>query len=50
MKFVKCKMCNTEMAEKCFFATTKKIIDGKEFHFCSERHAEEFEEKYYKTR
>jgi YHS domain-containing protein len=50
MKFIKCKICNTEMADKCLFAKTKKIIDGKEFHFCSEMHAKEFIEKYYSNK
>lgn len=46
MKFIKCEICNSEISEeKCVFATCKKIINGEEYYFCSERHAEEFERK-----
>jgi len=33
--FVKCEMCNAEVpADRCVFATHKKVIDGKEYIFC----------------
>lgn len=33
--FVKCEMCNAEIpADKCVFATHKRVIDGKEYIFC----------------
>lgn len=46
--FVKCDLCNAEICDetgKCAFATHKKIIDGKEYFFCCEAHAKEFEKK-----
>lgn len=33
--FVKCEMCNAEVsADKCVFATRKRVIDGKEYIYC----------------
>lgn len=46
MKIVRCELCKVEVpGEKCVFAIYSKKIDGKEYHFCCERHAEEFERK-----
>jgi len=46
-EFIKCELCNVEICEpeKCTFAITKRIIDGKEYYFCCEAHAKEFEKK-----
>ena len=44
--FVKCEMCKAEIpADKCVFATHKRVIDGKEYVFCCIRCAEDFEKK-----
>jgi YHS domain-containing protein len=43
---IKCKFCDAEVAnEKCMFAIYKRVIDSKEYYFCSEIHANEFEEQ-----
>ncbi len=46
-EFVRCELCNVEICgpEKCMFAVTKRIIGGKEYYFCCEAHASEFEKK-----
>ena len=50
MTFVKCKLCDEEIAgEKCVFAQYQRVVDGKEYHFCSERHADEFEKERLRT-
>jgi len=44
--FVKCEMCDVEVpADKCLFATHKRIIEGNEYLFCCVRCAEAFEMK-----
>ena len=44
--FVKCEMCNAEItADKCVFATHKRVIDGKEYAFCCVHCAEAFEKR-----
>ncbi len=44
--FVKCDMCNVEVpADRCVFATHKRVIDGKEYIFCCVRCAEAFEKR-----
>jgi len=44
--FVKCEMCNEEIpADRCVFATHKRVIDGKEYIFCCVRCAETFERR-----
>jgi len=45
MKIIKCEYCNVGTGEKCVFATVKRVINGKEHFFCSERHAEAYEQK-----
>ncbi len=46
MTFVKCKLCNEELAgENCIFAQYTRVIDGTTYSFCSERHADEFEKE-----
>ena len=46
MRFVRCRMCNVEISsEKCELANCRKVIDGEEYYFCCERHAEEFARK-----
>jgi hypothetical protein len=46
-KFIKCDLCDAEICEgeKCMFAVTSRTINGKEYHFCCEAHANEFEKK-----
>jgi len=41
--FIKCKLCDSEIAKDCQFATYKKVIDGQEYYFCCEQHAEEYQ-------
>ncbi len=44
--FVKCDMCNVEVpADRCVFATHRRVIDGKEYIFCCVRCAEAFEKR-----
>jgi len=41
---MRCKMCNVRIVnEKCVFATYKRFIDGKEYYFCCEKHADAYE-------
>jgi hypothetical protein len=41
---MKCKPCDvTDYADKCVFATNKRVINGEEHFFCCEEHADEFE-------
>jgi len=46
-EFIKCELCNVEICEpeKCTFAVSKRVIGGKEYYFCCEAHAKEFETK-----
>ena len=49
MSFIKCGTCDGEISEeKCVFAIYKKNIDGKEYSFCCNRCADEFEKKQKK--
>lgn len=49
--FVKCEMCDAEIpAEKCVFATYKKVIDGKEYVFCCLRCQQKFLEEQKKEK
>ena len=50
MTFTKCELCDAETGKKCIFATVKRVINGKEHFFCSERHAEAFEKKMKKDK
>ena len=44
MTFIKCELCDVDVSgEKCVFAIHERIIDDKEYHFCSKIHADEFE-------
>ncbi len=50
-KFVRCAMCKSDVSEEaCVFAIHKKKIDGKEYLFCCENHAREFERKLKKKK
>jgi len=43
--FVKCDYCKVDICDetgKCVFAIYKRVIDGKEYSFCCEAHAERF--------
>jgi len=46
-EFIKCELCKIEICEpeKCTFALVKRRIDGKQYYFCCEAHAREFEKK-----
>jgi YHS domain-containing protein len=47
MKFNKCAVCNVEIGgKKCVFAVHKRIVNGEEYYFCCESHADEFERKH----
>ncbi len=49
--FVKCAMCKSEIpGEKCVFAVHRRKVDGKEYYFCCENHAKEFERKSKKKK
>lgn len=51
-EFVKCDLCKTEICEpeKCTFATVRRMINGKQYYFCCEAHAKEFEAKKKKKK
>lgn len=51
-RFIKCELCNVEICEpeKCTFAIDKRMINGKEYYFCCEAHAVEFEKKTKKKK
>jgi hypothetical protein len=39
----KCALCNIDLScNECAFSTVKKVIDGKEYSFCCERHSKQF--------
>jgi len=43
--FVKCDFCNVDICDetgKCVFAIFERVIDGKEYRFCCEAHADRF--------
>ncbi len=45
---VKCDFCKTDICDetgKCVFATNKRAIDGKDYYFCCEAHADKFEKE-----
>ncbi|MFQ6075208.1 MAG: hypothetical protein ACE5Z5_03595 [Candidatus Bathyarchaeia archaeon] len=45
-RFMRCRLCGVEISpEECLFAVHSRAIDGKEYRFCCERHAKEFEKK-----
>lgn len=45
-KFVQCVQCNMEIADdRCQFAVYTRVIDGKEYVFCCEKCAEQYEKK-----
>ncbi len=51
--FVKCDYCQeciSKEAPKCVFAIHKRIIDGKEYQFCCEAHADRFEKESKKNK
>jgi YHS domain-containing protein len=46
--FIKCDYCKagiSKEAEKCVFAVHRRVIDGKEYLFCCEAHADRFEKE-----
>jgi len=51
--FIKCELCNVEICDdkgKCAFAIHKRVVDGKEYYFCCEAHADSFEKSKKKTK
>jgi len=51
--FVKCDYCKAVISketEKCVFAIYKRIINGKEYLFCCEAHADRFEKEKKKKK
>ena len=46
---IKCELCSVDVSKgKCIFAIYERVIDGKEYYFCCERHANEFQRKQRK--
>jgi len=51
--FIKCDYCKAEICDdtgKCVFAIHKRVIDGKEYYFCCESHANRFEKEKRKKK
>ena len=45
-EFVKCEACKTEIPSgSCELATVKTKIDGKEYYFCCQNHAQRYQQK-----
>jgi YHS domain-containing protein len=51
-EFVKCDLCEIEICEpeKCTFAVVKRVINGRQYYFCCEAHAREFEKEKKKKK
>jgi len=50
---VKCDLCKVDICdvtEKCVFAIYKRVIDGKEYQFCCQSHADRFERERKRKR
>jgi len=43
-KFIKCKLCNAKIEDKCEFAIHKRTCNGEEYIFCCEKCAETYKE------
>jgi len=44
--FIKCDYCRADIRDetgKCVFAICRRVIDGREYSFCCEAHADRFE-------
>jgi YHS domain-containing protein len=51
--FIKCDYCKAGISnktEQCVFAIHKQIINGKEYHFCCEAHADRFKKEKKKKK
>ena len=51
--FMKCTYCKVDIggkSEKCVFAMHKRIINGVEYTFCCENHADNFQKEKKKKR
>lgn len=52
-QFIKCDYCKIDICDdagKCALAVHKRVIDGKEYLFCCENHANRFEKENRKSR
>lgn len=50
---IKCDLCRADICDetgRCIFAVHKRIIDGDEYHFCCEAHANRFEKERKKKK
>jgi YHS domain-containing protein len=50
---VKCDFCKNDICDetgKCIFAVHKRVIDGKDYYFCCEAHADNFEKEVKKKK
>jgi len=46
--FIKCDYCKVDVSketEKCVFAVYSRFINGEEYRFCCEAHADKFEKE-----
>jgi len=51
--FIKCDYCKVAISDetgKCVFAVHKRVIDGNEYYFCCESHANKFEKEREKKK
>jgi len=51
--FIRCDYCKIDICDetgKCVFAIHKRVIDGTEYYFCCERHADKFEKEKKKKK
>jgi len=51
--FIKCDLCSVEICDdktRCAFAVHKRVINGKEYYFCCEVHANSFEKETRKKK
>jgi len=51
--FIKCDYCKVDIQDKtgkCVFAIHKRVIDGEEYYFCCESHADRFKKEKKKNK
>ena len=50
-EFIQCEFCKTEIpSEACKLAAYSTVIDGKEYLFCCQQHAQRYLQKKKKTK
>jgi len=50
---IRCDFCQVDICDekgRCAFAVSKRVIDGQEYQFCCEAHADRFEKERKKKR